>query len=346
MAFGLENYIANAYIRSLVVILIVFVFLRMFLIIIEKVLLKVTSKTKTQADDILIKKSSKPLSLIIILLGLRLAIEELSLDSSIEEFMGKVIFSIIVLFVSYLAYLIMDIIIFRALKKMAKSNYESVKDLMSLAKSFLRIVIGILALLYVLELWGIEIGPFLAGLGIAGIAIAFAMQSTLSNIFGGISMILDKTVKAGDLVYLEGGTKGKIMNIGLRSTKILTFDNELIIVPNGKLADSKIQNVALPEPRSRVVIPFGVAYGSNISKVKRIVKSELKKIKNLEKDSEIIVRFLEMSDSSLNFKAYFYVDSFEHRIDSVDEANTRIYESFNRNGIEIPFPQRDVHMKE
>ena len=346
MAFGLENYIANAYIRSLVVILIVFVFLRMFLIIIEKVLLKVTSKTKTQADDILIKKSSKPLSLIIILLGLRLAIEELSLDSSIEEFMGKVIFSIIVLFVSYLAYLIMDIIIFRALKKMAKSNYESVKDLMSLAKSFLRIVIGILALLYVLELWGIEIGPFLAGLGIAGIAIAFAMQSTLSNIFGGISMILDKTVKAGDLVYLEGGTKGKIMNIGLRSTKILTFDNELIIVPNGKLADSKIQNVALPEPRSRVVIPFGVAYGSNISKVKKIVKSELKKINNLEKDSEIIVRFLEMSDSSLNFKAYFYVDSFEHRIDSVDEANTRIYESFNRNGIEIPFPQRDVHMKE
>ena len=346
MAFGLENYIANAYIRSLVVILIVFVFLRMFLIIIEKVLLKVTSKTKTQADDILIKKSSKPLSLIIILLGLRLAIEELSLDSSIEEFMGKVIFSIIVLFVSYLAYLIMDIIIFRALKKMAKSNYESVKDLMSLAKSFLRIVIGILALLYVLELWGIEIGPFLAGLGIAGIAIAFAMQSTLSNIFGGISMILDKTVKAGDLVYLEGGTKGKIMNIGLRSTKILTFDNELIIVPNGKLADSKIQNVALPEPRSRVVIPFGVAYGSNISKVKKIVKSELKKINNLEKDSEIIVRFLEMSDSSLNFKAYFYVDSFEHRIDAVDEANTRIYESFNRNGIEIPFPQRDVHMKE
>ena len=346
MAFGLENYIANAYIRSLVVILIVFVFLRMFLIIIEKVLLKVTSKTKTQADDILIKKSSKPLSLIIILLGLRLAIEELSLDSSIEEFMGKVIFSIIVLFVSYLTYLIMDIIIFRALKKMAKSNYESVKDLMSLAKSFLRIVIGILALLYVLELWGIEIGPFLAGLGIAGIAIAFAMQSTLSNIFGGISMILDKTVKAGDLVYLEGGTKGKIMNIGLRSTKILTFDNELIIVPNGKLADSKIQNVALPEPRSRVVIPFGVAYGSNISKVKKIVKSELKKINNLEKDSEIIVRFLEMSDSSLNFKAYFYVDSFEHRIDSVDEANTRIYESFNRNGIEIPFPQRDVHMKE
>ena len=310
MAFGLENYIANAYIRSLVVILIVFVFLRMFLIIIEKVLLKVTSKTKTQADDILIKKSSKPLSLIIILLGLRLAIEELSLDSSIEEFMGKVIFSIIVLFVSYLTYLIMDIIIFRALKKMAKSNYESVKDLMSLAKSFLRIVIGILALLYVLELWGIEIGPFLAGLGIAGIAIAFAMQSTLSNIFGGISMILDKTVKAGDLVYLEGGTKGKIMNIGLRSTKILTFDNELIIVPNGKLADSKIQNVALPEPRSRVVIPFGVAYGSNISKVKKIVKSELKKINNLEKDSEIIVRFLEMSDFlKVNFITSYWTQS-------------------------------------
>lgn len=158
-------------------------------------------------------------------------------------------------------------------------------------------------------------------------------------------MILDKSVRTGDLVYLDSNAKGTVEKIGLRSTKIRTFDNELIIVPNNKLAESQIQNVALPEPKSRVVIPFSVAYGSNVEKVKKIVMTEIKSIKNIVKDPEPMVRFLEMGDSSLNFKAYFYVDSYENRFSSIDEANTKIYNALNKNKISIPFPQLDVNLK-
>ena len=125
----------------------------------------------------------------------------------------------------------------------------------------------------------------------------------------------------------------------------MTFDNEIIIVPNGKLAESNIHNIAKPEPKSRVVIPFGVAYGSDIEKVRKIVMEEIKKIIGFIDDPEPVVRFIEMANSSLNFKAYFFVDSFEKRFNAIDEANTKIYNALNKAKISIPFPQVDVHLK-
>jgi MscS family membrane protein len=200
-------------------------------------------------------------------------------------------------------------------------------------------------LLYVLDIYGIEIVPLIGALGIAGLAVALALQPTLGNIFSGASMVIDKSIGVGDLVYLDSQTKGKVLKIGLRSTKILTFDNELIIIPNSNLAESMIQNVALPEPKSRVVIPFSVAYGSDIEKVKKIVLKEIRSVKNVVFDPEPLVRFLEMGESSLNFKAYFYVDSYTNRFQAIDEANTKIYNALNKNKINIPFPQLDVHLK-
>jgi small-conductance mechanosensitive channel len=251
-----------------------------------------------------------------------------------------------VIFIGYLIYIIIDVAVFRAWARFTqKAKIDIGESLGTLIHGALKILLVLFIILYLLDLWGVAITPFLAGLGIAGLAIALALQPTLSNIFSGISMIMDKSVRVGDLIYLDSQTKGKIRKIGMRSTQINTFDNELIIVPNNKLAESTIQNVALPEPKSRVVVPFSVAYGSNIEKVKKIVLKEIGSIKNLCKDPEPIVRFTEMNDSALNFKAYFYVNHFEQKFPAIDEANTKIYNALNKNKIAIPFPQLDVHIK-
>jgi MscS family membrane protein len=346
MVLGLDNYFGNPYVRALLILVLVFVVLRLVMFFIEKVVLRLTSKTKTDVDDVFIKKSSRPITVLVLLIGIRVALEELPLSETVEGVMSKIIYSFMVISIASVVYYFVDIVLFVAMKKTLKGGDKAAREsLLNVIHSVLKIVLVVLALLYILDIWGVEIGPFLAGLGIAGIAIAFAMQSSLSNIFGGISMILDKTVKVGDLVYLDAETRGKIVHIGLRSTKILSFDNEFIIVPNGKMADSKIQNIGLPEPKSRVVIPFGVAYGTDVEKVKKIVLVEIKKIKYFVNDPKPNVRFIEMADSSLIFKAYFYVDSFSHRFGAKDEANTRIYNALNKNKISIPFPQRDVHLK-
>jgi len=343
----LNSYIQNQYLRAVIVLAIVFIVLRLFIFIVEKVFLKLTLKTKTNVDDLILKKTSKPLTLAILLVGIKLALGELTLTDTLQNTISKIVFSLIILVGSYLVYVIVDIVVLRAWKKFAKKTKSAVDDaLVNLVHGVLNIVWVVFSLLYILDFLGVKIGPFLAGLGVAGIAIAFALQSSLSNVFGGVSIILDKSVRIGDLVYLDDGvTKGKIIHIGLRSTRLQNFDNEIIIIPNGVLANSKIQNIALPEPKVRVVIPFGVAYGSNVEKVKKIILKEIKTVKNVIDNPSPHVKFLEMGDSSLNFKAFFYIDTFENRFDARDEANTKIYNALNKAKISIPFPQRDVHIK-
>ena len=341
-----ESYINNPYLRSIVIAIVIIIITRISISVVFKIVKSLTKKTKTNLDDIIMQKSATPLTIIIFLFAIKIPLAELPLTENVEAILAKIIFSVAVAVVAYMVFILFDIIILNAWEQFSKRTKTKVDEsLTSLIHTILKITLIVIAFLYILDLWGVQIGPLLAGLGIAGLAVALALQPTLTNIFSGVSMILDKTLKVGDLVYLDSETKGKVMKVGLRSTKIKTFDNELVIIPNSTLADSKIQNVALPEPKSRAVVPFGVAYGSNIDQVKQIVLKEIKSIPHVEKDPTPSVKFLEMADSALNFKIYFYVDSFENRFGTIDEANTRIYNALNKAGIEIPFPQMDVHLK-
>ncbi len=342
----LESYIENSYLRAIVIFFIVFLAIKLLVFILQKIIPKFTAKTETELDDEILKNVSKPITLLAILAGIRLAIGEINLEENLTMTIEGILLTFMIVAVSFLVYYLLNTLILVSVSEFGrKSKIKVNESLFQFFHSILKIVVVLVSFLVILSSWGIEIGPLLAGLGVAGIAIAFALQSTLSNVFGGISMILDKSISVGDVVKLDANTSGKILKINLRSTKILTFDNELIIVPNSKLSESNIQNVALPEPKTRVVIPFGVAYGSDVDKVKKIVLSEVKKVENYVEEPEPSVKFLEMGDSSLNFKAYFYVNSHKNKFGAIDDANTRIYKLLNKNNIEIPFPQMDVNLK-
>ncbi|MDA3837217.1 MAG: mechanosensitive ion channel family protein [Nanoarchaeota archaeon] len=344
--FITTNLTTNQYMVALIYLLVFFIIIKLGVFIVEKIILKLTMKSKTDLDDLIIEKSAKPVTVIALLFGIKIALGQLPWKEELVKIFNTSMDTLIGLFILVLFYRIFSISSTRIIKKVARKTKTSQNEaLLQLVKSTLQVVLVLVGILYILKVWGIEIGPLLTGIGIGGLAIAFAMQSSLANIFGGVSIILDKSVQVGDLVKLEGGVTGKILNIGLRSTKVKTFDNEMIIVPNSKLADSNIQNIAQPEPKSRVVIPFGVAYGSNIEKVKKIVMKEIPTITGFTNDPEPTVKFLEMGNSSLSFKAFFFVESFEQRFGAIDEANTKIYNALNKAKIEIPFPQMDVHVK-
>ena len=342
----LEQYIAHDFLRFTIILIGGFIVLRLFIFILEKIVLGITIKTKTNFDDVLIKKTSKPLTFLVLMIVLKVALNELFLGDKTGDIINKIVISFLILAIFLVVYAGFFLVIDRSWKKFGKKHDKGKNQgLFYLLEGTLKVVFVIFLFLIVLKFWGVAVGPLLAGIGIGGIAIAFALQSSLGNIFGGISIILDDSIRVGDVVNLSDGVSGKILKIGLRSTKIKTFDNEVIIVPNSKLADGNIHNVAKPDPKSRVIIPFGVAYGSNIEIVKKLVLQEIKKIKGFIDDPEPSVKFLEMSDSSLNFKVYFFVDSFENRFAAVDEANTRIYNALNKAKISIPFPQLDVNLK-
>lgn len=135
------------------------------------------------------------------------------------------------------------------------------------------------------------------------------------------------------------------MDVGLRSTKIKTWNNELVTIPNGKLADSKINNFTLPDPSVRVIVEFGIEYGNDVIKVKDIVLKEIKKNPNVLKEPEPFVRFDKMADFSLNFRAFFWVESHKVRFDQKEKVTIAIYNALNKNKIGIPFPTRTIFMK-
>ena len=341
----LNSVTADKYLQSVIIFFIFFLLSKIFVLLSQKVVLQLTKKTKTDIDDLIVAKTNKPISFILVLIGARLAVIPHSITPSLLEIIENAISTLIVVVVTYIIIVVFDVFISSWGKKFAAKTESKFDDeIVVLFQRFSKIIITLLGFIFVLDIWGVKIAPLLASLGIAGIAVAFALQNTLGNIFGGISLIVDRSITVDDFIKLDDGTEGVVMDIGIRSTKVKNRDGDLIILPNGKLSDSKIYNYHKPLPVTRVGIDFSVKYGSNSEKVKKIVMAEIKKVKHVLDEPPPLVIFDELGDFSLKFKAFFWVTSIEKKIEAKEAAVTAIYNSLNRNKIEIPFPTRTIYL--
>ena len=349
MIFEQIPYFVNLseYVRATVVFFIMFFVFRVGLYFLEIMFVKLTSKTKTDLDDIIVAKTGKPLTFISLLISLYFTLSELSLGDDLNMMLYKMLNSLIAISVGYLIFVIVDTSLIRLWKRLAEKTESKIDDALGqLAHEVLRIVLVVIILIMILNIWGIEVGPFIAGLGIAGLAVALALQPTLANIFSGVSIILDKTFGIGDIIKLENGALGEVYRIGLRTTRIKTFDNEMLIVPNSIIANSQIQNFHQPDMTIRVNVDFGVEYGVDPEYVKKFVIEEIEKMDIINKDEEIRVLFTEMGDSSLNFKVMFWVDNISKKWPAHQEAISRIYRRLYKEKIGIPYPQQTVWLRE
>ncbi len=323
-----------------------FLLSQIVIIIFEKIFWRWARKTETDFDDQIIRAIKKPLYFIVLVVGLRLGMERLNWQNGLVHQIENVLKTFVILFITLIAIRVVNLL-FTQWQQTWYKEFDLHVDtqLIKIFHRFSRILFSIVGVLFILDVWGIEIGPFLASLGIAGIAVAFALQKTLADVFGGVSLVVDRSLRVGDVVSVDNDTtKGKVVDVGLRSTKIETFDHQIVIVPNSLMTNSAILNYGQPDPTIRIVVPFGVAYGTDVEKVRGKVLEELKTLHGFLEKPGPLVRFLEMGESSLNFKAYFYIGDYTQRLNAVNEATTKIYNLLQREGIEIPFPQMDVHV--
>ncbi len=350
MIGAIKEVLGNRWVFALFTLIVFYAVAKLMHVFLVKYLRVWASRTKTKTDDLIIEKTNRFVSMLIFFVGARIALTRLDLNARLYELLIKLTYTGVTFFVRIIMAIIIMVLLNEWAKRFAsrtKSNMDM--EVLPLIQKFSDVLLWIISFILILDIWGVNIGPFVASLGIAGIAIGLAVKDSLANVFGGVSLILDKNIKVGDVILLgeatDTGESGKIMDIGLRSTKILTHDNEMKIVPNGILANSIFVNYSLPDPRIRIKIQFGVEYGTDVDKVKRVVLSEIKKINGIFKEPEPAVRFLEMADSSLNFKAYFWVKDYDERAESREAAVKSIYNALKRNKINIPFPTRTVYVK-
>jgi len=333
----------NDYLRFLLITFFSFIAAFLIKLIVTKILKPLAHRTKTKIDDLVVKSISSIIFYFILFLGIKIGFQHFEIEN---PFLGNVIDSFIIFGILLFVLRIIDIISEKFLKEWkVKTRTTADERMIPLLQKILKAVVIILAVFFILTSWNVNITPLLTGAGIAGLALGLAVKEPIANILGGLQLVLDKTFKAGDKVELESGEIGVILDIGLRSTKLRTYDNETIHIPNGYLANAKIKNFTQPDVSIRVNVHFSVEYGSDTEKVRNVILSTLSQINTLLSEPEPQVQFLNMNDFSLDFVARAwvkeYTDAYAAKLTMTDE----IYKALGQAKIGIPFPTRTVYTK-
>ena len=303
-------------------------------------------KTETKLDDTIIKALKAPSVYWCLAIGLYIGIAISDISEKYVFYLTKII-HVIVIFSITIASANLAGKLFRDYIKKSSLPIPTT----GLAYGILKGTILIIGLLIILSVLGISITPLITALGVGGLAVALALQDTLANLFAGIHILIEKSIRVGDFIRLETGQEGYVEDITWRTTRVRMLPNNTVIIPNSKLSQSIVTNYYLPEKRMSLLIPVGVSYSSDPEKVERILIEEAKKavgeIPGLLGDPEPFVRFIPgFGESSLDFTLICQVREFVDQYLAQHELRKRIFKRFREEGIEIPFPHRTVYLRE
>jgi MscS family membrane protein len=337
------NISTSPYVNAIFSIIVFILIAKTIDIFVDKVLRKFTRFTKTDVDDKIVDIIHRPIYLTIIFIGCILAILDLKPVPDTIFYTNNTFYTIIAIIWTITLIKLSNVLIENTVNKVSDVTGLS-KDIIPLVKNLFKIAIISAALMTILSIWRIDITPLLASAGIAGVAVAIAAKDTLANLFGGISVFIDRPYKIGDYIVLDKGERGEVVAIGVRSTRIKTRDDILITIPNSIIANSKIINESAPIPNFRVRIPISVAYGSDIDLVENTLLEIASRNKNVLSEPTPRVRFREFGDSGLHFELLCWAEEPALRGRTTHELNSALYKTFNELGIVIPFPQRDLHI--
>jgi len=297
-------------------------------------------RTEFDWEGMVFDKINTPIYVTVAIVGLYIATRPLDLSAGTQFQLRAVLLSIITV-----------IWVFTILKG-GKTFFDEIEsssrfdhDFIPIFENLYIFITLIIAAGALLTIWNIDITPLLASAGIAGIAVGFAAKDTVANFFGGIALYFDKTYKVGDYIVLDSGESGTVVDVGVRSTRLRMRDDVIITVPNSVLNSSRIINESMPQTMKRITIPVGVAYGSDIDKVEEVLQEVAEEEEYVIDRPNPRPRFRSFGDSALQYELQCWIENPLHDINAYHHLHRKIYKRFNEEGIQIPFPQRDVHKK-
>ncbi len=318
-------------------------------ILVERYLLryfkKLAKKTEWEGDEIIVTSLRRVVVFWFLLGGIASAIHNTTLSSSNISVAHKIIIVLFILSVTFVLSKILTGIV-RLYGGKARGGFPST----SIFTNITKVVVYIIGFLIILQALNISITPILTALGVGGLAVALALQDTLSNLFAGIHIIASRQVKPGDYVKLDSGEEGYVVDITWRNTTIRALPNNMIIVPNVRLSNALITNYYMPDKELAVLVDLGVSYGSDLNKVERVTvevaRDVMKTVPGGVPDFEPFIRFHTFGDFSINFTVIMRGNEFTDQYLIKHEFIKRLHERYNQEGIEIPFPIRTIYTKQ
>ena len=307
---------------------------------------RLTAFTTSDLDDRVLQRVIPYLSRLFVVLGVYLAIRSLPLHDRLVMIASGVMFVILVVIVCNLIYQVVD----ELMKWYVASQKDGAgatlsRQMTPVAEKIFSLFLMGAALIVILKHFNYDIFSIVTALGIGSLAIGLAAKDTLAHMISGFTIMLDRPFRIGDRIQLVGGQIGDVADIGLRSTKIKTLDNQLLIIPNSDLCNTMLTNQAFPNSRGKGRINVGVAYDSDVDLVKRLLTATAAEVGDVLADPPPEAFFVSFGDSALNMSLFFWVEEFSTLFATTDKINSLIIKRFSEHSIEIPFPIRTVKMQ-
>lgn len=313
---------------------------------IGKYLKKITAKTKSNLDDLLVDKLEEPVVYGIGILGFYWGFHRLTFGLNVDNFFAHVFTFIFTLNVTWLIVRTIDAIIVEYLSPMvSKSDSDLDDQLLPLLRKLFKIILWSLGIVIGLNNVGFDVGAVIAGLGIGGLALALAAQDTVKNIFGGIMVYVDKPFKVGDRIQIHG-YDGVVEEVGIRSTRLRTLEGRLVTLPNAHFSDEAVENVTL-EPSRKVVINLGLTYETTPEKM-QLALEILKEIStdNPDLEENHLVSFNNWGDFSMGIMYIYFIKPTSDILQTQTEINMAILKRFNAEGLDFAYPTQMIYKKE
>ena len=335
----------NIYLQALLIIILFAALAKIADVLMIRVLERLLKKTRITLDEQILQIFHRPIFVSILIFGLVLAADRMGLSHTV--------YFVTLSGLKTIAIFIWGIASARFLKLIIgevshdKRRFVLIQErTRPLFNNLCMIIVVALALYFVLLAWNINVTAWMASAGILGLAISFAAKDTLANLFAGVFILADAPYKLGDFIVLQTGERGVVTHIGIRSTRILTRDDVEITIPNSIMGNVKIINESGgPHEKYRIRIKIGVAYGTDIDQVQSLLLDVAQSHPEVCRSPSPRVRFRSFGDSSLEHELLCWVEQPVLRGRVSHALNTEIYKRFLKEGIEIPFPQRDVHIR-
>jgi small-conductance mechanosensitive channel len=304
---------------------------------------RLTSFTATDLDDRILARVTPPAGLLVIFAGLYIAVRHLPFPEMVHIIASGAVFVVNMIILTNIAYRVMGEILNWYSARVAERTGASLdRQIMPLLEKLVSIFLIFTALIITLKHFNYDILSLVTALGIGSLAIGLAAKDTLANMISGFTLMIDRPFRIGDRIQLTSGQWGDVADIGLRSTKIMTADNTLLIIPNSELCNTTIINLAFPDIRGKGKVNFGIAHGSDVEMVKNLMVAIAGEIPEILAEPQPEAYFVSFGESALNMALFFWAADYTKVYALTDRLNTLILRRFKESGIEIPYPTRTV----
>jgi small-conductance mechanosensitive channel len=314
--------------------------------IISRALARWAKRTLTQMDDAIVSSLQRPILLWCVLLGLFIALRIREIPDRLKVTAEHVLIALLILSVTlWIANLSVRLLVLSSRDRKGEAGRAT-----GLMQYTVKIGILVMGGLILLASLGVSIAPLLTTLGIGGLAIALGLQETLSNIFAGMHITLARNIRVGDFVRLETGEEGYVEDIGWRSTRIQVLPNNMVLIPNNRLAQSIVTNYSLPSRDLAVLVQVGVHYSSDLARVEEVTcdvgRSVMKDVTGAVAEFEPFIRYHTFGDSSIDFTVILRAKEFVDNYLIKHEFIKRLHARYEEEGIVIPYPIRAVNLSQ